>query len=156
MKLILATETHFNTFNRIYKMSLTGTFDGGQATEYFRCCAWYIQKYDCQVIFTRDVGYHSLGWWKNPDYERCFHLSVSFPAGRNKNHLNKILLGIFGKHVNLLWEESPHSEHGKRLEVWHYRLFCDEQWSPIMPKGEVYSTQFTERNWKSYSELNKK
>src|SRR5690606_31231568 len=30
------------------------------------------------LIYTRDVGHHSNGWWKNPDYERCRHLSISF------------------------------------------------------------------------------
>ena len=30
---------------------------------------------------------------------------------------------------------------------------CDEAWKPIMPRGEVYSTQFTERGWKSFSEI---
>lgn len=39
--------------------------------------------------------------------------------------------------------------------VYHYRLFCDEAWKPIMPRGEVYSTQFTERGWKSFSDLHK-
>ena len=44
----------------------------------------------------------------------------------------------------------------KRAEVYHYRLFCDEGWQPIMPRGEVYSTQFTELGWKSFSELHRR
>ena len=32
-------------------------------------------------------------------------------------------------------------EHGKRA------------WQPVFPRGEVYSKQFTEKSWKSYSEL---
>lgn len=53
----------------------------------------------------------------------------------------------------LLWCEAPYSEQGKRNEVYHYRLFCDKNWQPIMPRGEVYSKQFTELGWKSFSEL---
>lgn len=30
------------------------------------------------LLFTRDIGHHTSGWWKNPDYERCYHLSLSF------------------------------------------------------------------------------
>lgn len=30
------------------------------------------------ALFTHDRGMHSSGWWKNPDYEQCLHLSLSF------------------------------------------------------------------------------
>jgi len=53
----------------------------------------------------------------------------------------------------LLWIEPPYSPEGRRSDVHHYRLFCDEHWQPIKPRGEVYSTDFTEKGWKSFSEL---
>src|SRR5262249_14385874 len=45
------------------------------------------------------------------------------------------------------------TEHGRKLDVWHYRLFCDPGWQPIKPRGEVYSRELTEAGWKSYSDL---
>jgi hypothetical protein len=61
---------------------------------------------------------------------------------------------LFGEYKKWIWVEPPFSDHGKSMDVWHYRLFTDENWQPIKPKGEVYNTQFTEKGWKSFSELN--
>jgi len=141
-------------FKRIISAAKIGIFYGQEASPYLDQCRWFIERYGCIIIFTRDEGYHSGGWWKNPDYERCFHLSISFPGGKNKSALNKIIDGLFGWHKKLTWIESPYSKEGKESEVWHYRLFCDSNWQPIKPRNEVYSTQFTDIGWKSFSELN--
>lgn len=138
---------------RIKSTALKGVWDGCSASEYFNCCRWFLEYYPCTIIFTRDTGYHSSGWWKNPLYERCFHLSIAFPGGKDKNALEKIISYLFGQDRKWIWIEPPYSPEGKKKDVWHYRLFCDEQWKSILPKGEVYSTQFTERGWKSFSEL---
>lgn len=119
-------------------------------------CIWYLESCGGTVIFTKEVGYHSSGWWKNPEYERCWHLSISFRGGNEKKALREIIDNLFKPYQNLIWVEPPYSKEGKSLDVWHYRLFCDINWHPIKPKGEVYSTQFTERNWKSFSELHYK
>lgn len=120
---------------------------------YFAECRWWLAKFECLAILTRDTGYHTGGWWKNPDYERCWHLSLSFPGGRNKQDIEKILDAVFGEDKKKLWVEPPYSKTGKSLDVWHYRLFYDEQWDPIKPRGEVYSRELTKAGWKSYSEL---
>ena len=39
------------------------------------------------------------------------------------------------------------------MGVYHYRLFCDEGWQPLKPRGEVYTRDFIEKGWKSFSEL---
>lgn len=117
-------------------------------------CVWYLERYPATVIFTKESGYHTSGWWKNPYYERCYHLSISFRSGSEKKALNDILENLFGANKALVWIEPPYSEQGISMDVWHYRLFCDENWQPIMPRGEVYNTDFTERGWKSFSELN--
>lgn len=121
------------------------------------------------LIYTRDVGMHTGGWLRNPDYERCSHLSLSFyeplgsgqlihtysqtPRGKDQQLTNELIDLFFGDWKRYLWAEPPMSKHGKSLEVWHYRLFCDEQWRPLLPRGEVYSNEFTEIGWKSFSEL---
>lgn len=139
---------------RMTAAAIKDVWDGRRRTDYFESCRWHLVRYPCVILYTRDVGYHSGGWWKNPMYERCYHLSISFPGGKDKSVLNKIIDLLFASNKKLLWTEPPYSDEGKKLGVWHYRLFCDEFWRPIMPKGEVYSTQFTERGWKSFSELN--
>lgn len=148
----------FNTpdsdiFKKIVGVAKTGFFDGRSTTTYFEDCRWFVERYECIIVFTRDIGYHTIGWWKNPDYERCYHLSISFPGGSNNRKLEHILDKFFGNNKRLLWCEPPYSKEGKEAGVYHYRLFCNEKWEPIMPRGEVYSKQFTEIGWKSFSEL---
>jgi hypothetical protein len=112
------------------------------------------------LIFTRDAGMHTNGWWKNPDYERCWHLSLSFldpitreRAPKDSKLTDEWLEAFFGDDQRYLWAEPPYSVEGKKADVWHYRLFCDAAWSPILPRGEVYSKEFTEKGWLSFSDL---
>ncbi len=112
------------------------------------------------IIFTRDAGHHSSGWWKNPDYERCWHLSISFlgmpgaiPVPFEKAEAERIAQGFFGDHARWCWVERPYSPEGKARDVWHYRLFCDPSWAPIQPRGEVYSKEATPADWRSFSEI---
>lgn len=138
----------------------TGTWDGTNPLDsYFQSCRWDLTTHraGCTIVLTRDVGHHSGGWWKNPDYERCYHLSVCFPGGRNKRVLNQIAGHLFGAARKRIWVEPPFSEVGRSKGVWHYRLFFDEQWQhAIKPRGEVYSTQFTDRGWKSFSQMHRR
>jgi hypothetical protein len=156
MNTIIYQEVINGALQRVFKKSHTGLYYGNEITPYFESCKWWIMKFECLIIFTRDTGHHTSGWWKNPDYKRCYHLSISFPGGRNKNALEKILDSLFGQNKRKLWIEPPYSDIGKSREVWHYRLFCDEHWQPIIPRGEVYSKELTEAGWKSYSELHQK
>lgn len=133
--------------------AMRGIWDGRSETPYFNSCKWFLERYPCIAIYTKEYGYHSGGWWKNPDYERCWHLSISFPGGKDKKVFKDILNFLFGSYQNLIWVEPPYSKEGKAHDVWHYRLFCDENWMPIKPRGEVYNTHFTEKGWKSFSEL---
>ena len=141
---------------RLFKTAQHGIFDGLEATlPYMEQCRWFLERIDAIVIMTRDTGYHTSGWWKNPDYERCYHISISYPGGTNFRKTEWLLKELFGYDRRLMWCEPPYSEDGKRNEVYHYRLFCDEAWNPIKPRGEVYSKQFTEHGWKSFSELHR-
>lgn len=120
------------------------------------CTAAYVPD-GVIIIFTRDVGHHSSGWWKNPDYERCYHLSLSFRdpvtgalRPRDKKASALWVEAFFPATKNLVWAEPPYSEEGKRCEVWHYRVFYAENWvAPILPRGEVYSKANTPAHWKS-------
>jgi hypothetical protein len=140
-----------------------GTWDGLERDSYFSSCHGYHRPSGTMIVFSRDTGHHTLGRWKNPDYERCWHLSMSFrdpatggPLPRDKKASQEWVKLFFRDHARKLWCEPPFSPEGKVADVWHYRLFCAPDWSPIIPRGEVYSKEFTEAGWLSYSDVQAK
>lgn len=149
------------------RRSMRGLSDGrmsGRTWQLIELCTHYYQKHPlapvANIIFTRDIGHHSSGWWKNPDYERCWHLSLSlssFLDGERLAHDRKtfdpIVRAFFGDDARLAWIEGPYSPDGKRADVWHYRVFCDPAWQALLPRGEVYGKEFTEAGWRSFSEI---
>ena len=149
------------TAKQMRREANNGVWDGRGPTPYFARCRRLLPLLGASLLFTRDVGHHSSGWWKNPDYERCWHLSLSFfdpetgeQTGTRNEQLTEVFLDAFyGRQKRLLWCEPPYSDDGRRMCVWHYRLFCDAAWQPIKPRGEVYGRELTEAGWKSYSDV---
>ncbi len=132
---------------------------------YIQSCTAAHYPTGSQVILTRDTGHHTCGWWKNPDYEHCLHLSLCFrdvetgdPAPQNHRLACQWIEAVFGDDKRLIWSEPPFSPEGRKRDVWHYRLFfCDPEFIvPILPRGEVYSKEFTEAGWLSWSDLHAK
>lgn len=134
-----------------------------EAMSYISSCRRIDAITRTRLIFTRDAGHHTSGWMRNPDYERCYHLSLSPLPSIIETPFNQAELdrdierrwvkAFFGDDVRYLWAESPKSDVGKREGVWHWRLFCDENWQAILPRGEVYSSELTELGWKSASQV---
>ena len=129
-------------------------------------CRVQIEKPDLITLlaYTMDDGMHPVGWWKNPDYARCYHLSISYwypgelarTAPKNEKETAEWITLFFHPNEGWIWCEPPHYGIGKQRDVWHYRLFADGHWQPIKPEGEVYSRLKTESGWLSYSELKDK
>jgi hypothetical protein len=137
-----------------------GTWDGRSMTPYSHSCRHAHSLRGIGSIMTREVGYHSSGWYKNPDFERCVHLSLSFydpatlqPKPHDHAIASKIVKAMFFPHAKYVLVEPPRYNLGKKHDVHHYRMFCDEHWQPIKPRGEVYSTELTELGWKSFSDV---
>lgn len=137
-----------------------GTWNGQGMTPYFQQCKHFDQGEGVLLIYSRDTGYHTSGLWKNPDYERCFHLSLSFVdtqtrerCPRNARLTKELIDSFFGRNKKLIWSEPPYTQDGKSNDVWHYRLFCDAGWQPIKPRGEVYGRELIEAGWKSWSDV---
>lgn len=127
------------------------------------CRAQYEQRGLITLLaYTMDDGMHAVGWWKNPEYARCYHLSLSFwypdntVAPKNEKETVEWVNLFYQPNERWIWAEPPYSAIGKRRGVWHYRLFADELWQPMLPHGEVYSTLKTERRWLSWSDLQDK
>lgn len=129
---------------------------------YLESCRAYHLPTRTKIIFTRDTGHHTSGWWKNPDYERCLHLSLSFldpeaeeprPVPHRHDLASEWIDAFFPTTKHLVWTEPPFGPEGKRHDVWHYRVFYSTGWTaPILPRGEVYSKDFTEAGWLSWSD----
>lgn len=171
----LALEEHVLALAReLRRRAALGTFDGREtpsAARYLGACRCLDARTGAVLIFTRDEGMHSSGWFKNPDYERCEHLSLSprpsglvVPDGRggwtesqgrelDRAMTARIVRAFFGEHLDKVWAESPKSPEGRARNVWHWRLFCDAHWQPILPRDEVYSREFTEVGWQSASAI---
>ena len=140
-------------------------YDGRQspaAWRHIKRCTRYHLPTLTMLLYTRDAGMHTSGWWKNPDYDRCKHLSISFIERHGRAlarlpHNHKMAAKwcelFFGDDKRLLWIEPPFSEEGKAGNVYHYRLFCDRNWEPIKPRGEVYNKTWTPEGWLSWSDL---
>jgi len=111
-----------------------------------------------RLRLSRDRMHHSVGWWRNAEYEYCWHLSMSavdrlaWAAERMqtetlpREEVRHWAALIFGEHVDKLWNEpggtDPRLTAGERRRnapIWHLRLFLDpETGEPFIPKGEVY------------------
>ncbi len=140
----------------------TGRLETPEAMAYFkRCRRGFPSDPGSVLIYTRDFGMHASGWWKNPDYSQCLHLSISFQdresgelAPKDKRLTETWVDLFFGDWKNLIWAEPPFSEHGRKHDVWHYRVFTSPDFKvPLLPRGEVYSRELTEAGWKSWSDL---
>ena len=129
---------------------------------YLESCRAHHAPTGTRIIFTRDTGHHTSGWWKNPDYERCLHLSLSFhdPEADPDTHIahrhdlaSEWIQTFFPDTSHLVWTEPPYGPEGKRTDCWHYRVFYSPAWlAPILPRGEVYSKDFTSAGWLSWSD----
>lgn len=149
---------------RMRTVAKTGTYRGlietAEEELYFRSCTQPIPQLGMLVIFTRDVGHHESGWWKNPEYERCEHLSLSFydpetlePDQFNMDKARRLAKMFFGGSLRWVWVEPPYTPEGRARSVHHYRLFCDRGWQALKPSGEVYSKDKTPSHWRSFGEI---
>jgi hypothetical protein len=167
---------------RILRVARSGVANGRDRTAperaYYRRCTHFHWRTGTVVMFPRDMGHHSSGWMKNPDFERCLHLSLSFrepyplllpdmlgdprtitalggtlpPVPFDARLAEVWVRLVLGDARRLSWEEGPFSADGKAIGVRHWRVFTDPAWVPIKPRGEVYDRTFTELGWKSWSE----
>lgn len=117
-----------------------------------------------RLLLSRDRGHHSSGWWRNAEYEYCWHLSIS---SRPAVEARMAIIGLredvgyvdlprveevywgrlfFGGHASMVWHEPggtdprlPAQDRHRNKAISHLRLFLDpETFEPFIPKGEVY------------------
>lgn len=111
------------------------------------------------VILSRD-NLVKMGFWKNTDFARCLHLSISFrypstgqPAPWCNATAKRIVAAVFGTDARLTWWEPAYTPEGKFCGVQHWRMFYSPGWwMPINPKGEPYTMNvpFGWNEWTEY------
>ncbi|MDO9016633.1 MAG: hypothetical protein Q8S73_41165 [Deltaproteobacteria bacterium] len=157
---------------QLRRLAFTGLFFGREdavAGAYMARCRVADVATGAVLLFTRDSGMHTSGWFKNPDYDRCLHLSLSPLANATalvdargeplrtpdlgRETTERWVRAFYGDCMGAVWAESPKTDHGRRQGVWHWRVFCDARWQPIVPRGEVYSMDFTDLGWRSASQV---
>lgn len=107
------------------------------------------------IIASHDQGTHASGWWRNSEYDRCWHLSLAALAHDSSMGVGYADLpdldrrawakAVFREHLAISWTEPPAS----KLDIYrsaaaspyttHIRVFLDRQGRPIKPTGEVYT-----------------
>jgi hypothetical protein len=143
----------------------SGWYTGDQASLERHCARRFVPgatepELMIQLLLTKDRMHHSVGWWKNAEFEYCVHLSVSgrdrlMHANRQagpyeqipRNEVRYWAAVIFGEHVDKLWCEPggtdprlTREEARSHAKLWHLRLFLDpETFEPFIPHGEVYT-----------------
>lgn len=102
------------------------------------------------VLLTFDVGYHASGWWKNSQYDRCWHLSVAIATRTaletpELSEVQALARLCFGEDAHLGWMEPPASvfdayrNSNASRHTYHVRVFVDKiTGQAIHPTGEVY------------------
>lgn len=120
------------------------------------------------LLLSRDRMHHSVGWWRNAEYEYCWHLSIAAKACSPDDEAweaasyEKVphdevrywAFAHFGDELRMSWTEPGGTdprltpEHARRhATMWHIRLFLHPEildpkgqpFHPFMPKGEVYT-----------------
>lgn len=108
---------------------------------------------EIRLQLTRDKMHHSVGWWRNAEYEYCWHLSISAweenterPTSVPKAEERYWTFAFFPQTYDKVWHEpggtdprlTPQEKIEKR-HIIHQRVFLDpETFEPFIPKGEVY------------------
>lgn len=105
------------------------------------------------LILTLDHGTHASGWWRNSQYDLCFHLSICGLSADRSEYETPLeaemrwwATAFFSIDVDKAWIEPPASALDRyrfarsSAHTWHVRLFLDrETGEAILPKGEVYT-----------------
>lgn len=105
------------------------------------------------LILTFDHGAHASGWWRNSEYETCWHLSMCAITRTNPVEFAEVptierrawAFALFGEDATKCWNEPPAGARDRyrtapqSRHTWHTRLFVDQAGRPIVPTGEVYT-----------------
>jgi hypothetical protein len=154
---------HYDLADGMYREAVAGGWYIGDYASLMRARAWRtlpaVTEPELQLVLqlTRDRMHHSVGWWRNAEYEYCWHLSMSvrdrlawaayiakgslasrddappveeFPAAERRYWA----LAVFREEQSKLWVEPggtdprlTRQEALDRAKLLHLRLFLDPE-----------------------------
>lgn len=159
------TPEHLSIARQMRAKARRGWVDGTLATlERFQAKRWVTAitapELTVCLLLTRDRMHHGSGWWRNAEYEYCWHLSLSARdrlaiAAQQDTGYEDLPRAeveywarlVFEENARMLWHEpgggdprlTP-DEQRTNAAIWHLRLFLDpDTMEPFMPTGEVYT-----------------
>lgn len=105
------------------------------------------------LTLTYDVGTHGSGWWRNSQYESCWHASLvcmNAAATAYVDPVDRVVRAwaraLFGDWIRHAWNEppasrlDPHRTAPASPYTTHVRVFTDRAPNrPFTPTGEVYT-----------------
>lgn len=104
------------------------------------------------LLLTYDIGYHASGWWRNSQYDSCWHASlvcINLPDRSYTDPADRVVRAwmhaLFREWLHHAWTEPPATSSDPYRNApasrytTHVRIFTDRSpIRPITPKGEVY------------------
>lgn len=123
---------------RIKKIAASGINNGSINSDLYRAlCSHYFAYSGMLMALTRDDI--TMLQLKDTEYVRCYHAAISFCENKIGNFVPfkhkqawHFFKSLFPNDYEKVWIEPPVSKDGHRLDIFHYRIFCDPQWQPII------------------------
>lgn len=99
------------------------------------------------IVFTREFGPLRTHGYSDPEHARGYHLSLSCVERAERDTWVR---AFFGGDVPLLWACWWWTPGGHEFQVSHWRLFCDEYWTPIAVRN---TADVLRAGWKPATDL---
>ena len=115
----MITQSMENLATAMKKHAKRGYFDGKIYGAYFAKAKRIHAETGAMLLFTRDVGYHTSGFFKNPDYER----------GKQSSPEAKFILVISLK------ADGSHGVINSMKRIWRQRVRTDERQATTPPRS---------------------
>lgn len=80
------------------------------------------------IVYTRERGLCRSSRFSDPAHDRGLHLSLSCVERAERDTWVR---SFFGEHAPLVWAQWWNTPAGLELRISHWRLFCDDAWTPI-------------------------
>lgn len=141
---------------RLRRRAVEDPWDGREVPQAHRITARSVLDPDVGVslLLTYDRGYHASGWWRNSQYDTCWHaslvcLDLTGPRPVHTDPVDRVVRAwmhaLFGEWMRHAWIEppaapgDPHRNAPASKYATHVRIFTDRgPLRPITPVGEVY------------------
>lgn len=115
------------------------------ASQYAHDCAIRVET--STIVFTRECLAPPRGGFRDPAHARGYHLSLTCIERAERDLWVR---AFFGPDLPNVWAHWSVPRVARAFHVSHWRLFCDEHWSPIVVRN---TADVMRAGWRSVIEL---